>query len=275
MRKRFELLPPEQYLAVLSERAYEISYAIKIKLKHIEKAPAGSLRVDKKNNSLQFYHVTSKKNPMGKYLTRSKDDFAKSLIQKSYDQKIVKCLEKELAAILKCAEICKKINLKSKKLLHKNRSGFYEEVTLADEMYAVKWLGVEYKKKKITEAMKNYQTSDGGLVRSKSEIIISETLKRMKIPFKYEVPVGVEVEGEFREFHPDFLCLNLRTRKEIVWEHFGMMDNSEYLENAIQKIQIYESNGYLSGENFIATFETSQQPLRLEVIERKIVALLK
>lgn len=83
------------------------------------------------------------------------------------------------------------------------------------------------------------------------------------------------MEGEFREFHPDFLCLNLRTRKEIIWEHFGMMDNSEYLENAIQKIQIYESNGYLSGENFIATFETSQQPLRLEVIERKIVALLK
>lgn len=39
MRKRFELLPPEQYLAVLSERASEISYAIKIKLQHIEKAP--------------------------------------------------------------------------------------------------------------------------------------------------------------------------------------------------------------------------------------------
>ncbi|MFQ9213592.1 MAG: hypothetical protein ACLR4C_08105 [Eubacterium ventriosum] len=43
--------------------------------------------------------------------------------------------------------------------------------------------------------------------------------------------------------------LNRKTRKEIYWEHLGMMDDADYVEKAIKKIELYEKMGYFKGIN--------------------------
>ena len=111
---------------------------------------------------------------------------------------------------------------------------------------------------------------------SKSEVIIANALKSHDVPYRYEYPLVLEVADEdHREFHPDFYCLNLRTRQEYAWEHFGMMDDAEYAERAVQKLSLYSTNGYFPGKNLIITMESKSAPLSSQEINRIINEYLK
>lgn len=68
--------------------------------------------------------------------------------------------------------------------------------------------------------------------------------------------------------HPDFYCINPRTRKEFIWEHFGMMSDSNYAENAIGKISMYANAGWTLGSNLLATFESAVQPLNSKAVKK-------
>jgi hypothetical protein len=96
-------------------------------------------------------------------------------------------------------------------------------------------------------------TTNGERVRSKSEVLIADTLKRFGIPYRYEYPLrlksGITV-------HPDFLCLNIRTHQEFYWEHFGLMDEPDYLERTLAKIKDYAESDILPGKNFLFTMES-------------------
>jgi hypothetical protein len=89
------------------------------------------------------------------------------------------------------------------------------------------------------------------------------------VPYRYEFPLLMDKNANYPDFsdydfcrlHPDFYCLNLRTRGEFAWEHFGMMDDLEYAARAAEKIQLYQENGFFPGKNLIITMETSKKPL--------------
>ena len=112
-----------------------------------------------------------------------------------------------------------------------------------------------------------YYTDNGERVRSKSEIIIANKLYRYNIPYRYEYPLQLQSDIIT---HPDFTCLNVKTRQEYIWEHFGIMDNAEYACNAIKKISDYANSGYILGRNFIATFETANTPINANCIDSLI-----
>ena len=75
--------------------------------------------------------------------------------------------------------------------------------------------------------------------------------------------------------HPDFLCLNVRTRQEFYWEHFGMMTTPDYAQKAIHKLQQYSDNHLLPGINLIITMETATSTLNLRYIEQQIKTYLE
>ena len=81
-----------------------------------------------------------------------------------------------------------------------------------------------------------YYTNRGERVRSKSEKIIADELARQKIPYKYEKPLVLFVDGKQKQFFPDFTVLNKTTGKIIYLEHLGMMDNSYYYNNTLNKL---------------------------------------
>ena len=64
--------------------------------------------------------------------------------------------------------------------------------------------------------------------------------------------------------------VNKNSGKKYIWEHLGMMDNQEYVERNIRKIDIYERNGYLLGEKLLLTHETSKVPLSRTVLNSYI-----
>ena len=112
-----------------------------------------------------------------------------------------------------------------------------------------------------------YYTNRGERVRSKSEKIIADELARQKIPYKYEKPLALFVDGKQKQFFPDFTVLNKTTGKIIYLAHLGMMDNSYYYNNTLNKLDIYEKNGLLIGKDILIFHESSRQPLNTRTID--------
>ena len=54
--------------------------------------------------------------------------------------------------------------------------------------------------------------------------------------------------------YPDFTVKRVSDGKIIIWEHFVMMDDEGYKEKTLHKLHMYERNGYIPYDNFIATY---------------------
>lgn len=80
-------------------------------------------------------------------------------------------------------------------------------------------------------------TSNGEFVRSKSEVIIADSLYKNGISYEYEK----ELKLGDRIFIPDFTIE--KDDKVYIWEHLGMMDNKEYKAKWEDKKSVYYSNG--------------------------------
>ena len=152
------------------------------------------------------------------------------------------------------------------------RKTFVDPIEIPEDEFVKRWLDESYDKKCFQEGAPEYYTEKGERVRSKTEILIANALVRNGIPYKYECPLYLKGYGRV---HPDFTVLNVKERKIIFWEHLGMMDNPEYAENAVKKIEAYEKNHIFPGDNLILTYETMRHPVNSRILEAMIEKYLK
>lgn len=86
-----------------------------------------------------------------------------------------------------------------------------------------------------------HRTARGELVRSKSEVIVADTLHRLGIDYDYER--RLENPNDTDDFRlPDFTIYH--SGKEYYWEHLGMLSNPEYAERWQKKRQWYKDCGF-------------------------------
>lgn len=170
-------------------------------------------------------------------------------------------------------EIQKKIEQVYEKLSPFKQKLITPYVYTNDE-FAMKWEDEKKLKKekaladgKFPEPCTEIFTENGEFVRSKSEKILADKLYMMGVPYVYEVPLYIKGYGYIK---PDFTVLNKRTRREYYWEHLGMMDDKEYCEKAIKKIEGLERNDIFPGEKLILTYETKDHPLNIKIVEKLV-----
>ncbi len=229
------------------------------------KAPQGSLKVVCKEKLTQFYYRKVPGDKEGTYIPRKEADLVKKLAVKKYAEKTVGPLCKQIQLVerlLACNQ--EKALQLAFEGLHKAARLLVEPVLLEPEQLAQKWQAVEYEGLPFEKTDRQFFTSRDEQMRSKSEIMIAEALYNAGVPYRYEFPLHIKGRGTF---HPDFLCLNKRTGREIIWEHFGLMDKPEYAANAMEKIALYAQNGYVLGRNFIYTMESSAMPLNSKLVK--------
>ena len=140
-------------------------------------------------------------------------------------------------------------------------------VVLPDEEYIKQWLAVDYIGKSFAEDAPEIITERGERVRSKSEKIIADKLYALGVPYRYECPLILE--GNVRVY-PDFTILKMPEREEVYLEHFGMMDDNDYVNGMLYKLKTYEKNGIYLGVHLFMTYETSREPLNTRTLDRLI-----
>ena len=137
----------------------------------------------------------------------------------------------------------------------------------SDEEFVEEWLKQECCQGTFGENDPEYYTMKGERVRSKSEVFIGNALFLQKVPYLFERQIYLNGYGNVL---PDFTVLDVKTRRTVIWEHFGKLDDPDYVEKNLRKINAYLKNGYIIGETLILTFESGQQPLNTTFIDRII-----
>ncbi len=132
------------------------------------------------------------------------------------------------------------------------------------------WGNVKYEKNELYKDGLVYGTVGGLMVRSKSEAIIAGLLEAAGIPFRYEGALKLEE----KTYYPDFTIMRPRDNKIIYWEHFGLIEDDEYVAKMERKLAVYRRNEILPLNQLITTYETSKTPINAQDIQSIINAFL-
>lgn len=258
----------QSLLIFIQKKLAEMSEYIRMAEKSLLNAPQNEhLRIVTRNGKrnghrVQFFLVSDRHNPNGKYLKIKERNIAKQIARRDYDKKVLRrakkfskalnSFQKELLAYMKdpCSEVFS--SNPAKRLLA-------NPYISSDEEYRKNWELKSYKRKPFSENTPAIYTENGERVRSKSEKIIADKLTQLKIPYRYECPLRLETQE--RTIHPDFTLLDIKNRREIILEHFGLMDDVNYSQSAVKKINRYILEGFVPGENLLFTMETQDSPL--------------
>lgn len=95
-----------------------------------------------------------------------------------------------------------------------------------------------------------YATESGLLTRSKSERFIGDFLEKKRQLYRYEPKIYING----KVIYPDFMILR-PDGDVVIWEHLGLMDNAEYINRAMIKVQEYRNIGFVQHKNLICTYE--------------------
>ena len=205
-------------------------------------------------------------NTNGRYTKKSERNLAKGIAQRDYDANVVKNAEARVRAIDIFLDKYEKTSLKILyQKINPHRRELIDAPIISDDEFIKRWQEVEYVGKSFEEDYQEIITEKGERVRSKSEKIIADKLFLLGIPYRYEYPLVLT--GNIKVY-PDFTILRMPEREEVYLEHFGMMDDSNYVENVIYKLNSYEKNGIYLGVNLFITYETKKMPLNTRVLDR-------
>lgn len=286
-----EVFSMDQLYPLLLRRIEELEQLVLLKQKALAKTVPGRLRITRSNGRFQCHRVEDDSRDV--FLPREKIGEARTLAQKSYDKEV---LDEASRLLLVAKRFLKNYNPDSIVDIYENmhlvRQKLVTPVRLSDDDYVKRWLAVKYAGRRFDDSAELY-TSLNVRVRSKSEVIIADALTRYGVPYRYEFPYrmqvakvssnradngGRQVASESRKrlqtVCPDFTCLNVRTRREFIWEHFGLIDNVDYAKNMVAKMEMYAENGYFEGVNLVTTYETEDQRISSPMVSRLIENVL-
>ena len=230
------------------------------------------LRAARHRKGYQYFIKKQGGDDNGAYIKKDDKNIAVILAQIEYDEKLIVELKNALKTLVKFKT--EWINNPFVTALNEMVPGkriLVKSPYIIDESYIINWQNQQYERLSFRDDYPEYYTRQGLRVRSKSELIIADVLDEMSIPFLYERPLQLKN----RIVHPDFTLLNIRERREIFWEHFGMMDDMDYRNNTFFKIRNYESNGFYLHDSLIWTFETEKYPLNTKEIRNMVQGLKK
>lgn len=206
----------------------------------------GHLEITKRN---QFYHHR-RDHDTGKcirrYIKKCEIQLAKDLAQGTYEDNLRRLVNKRVTQL---SEIYNDFGDDEVDDLYDNLCDARKELivpmvpTLRDKLD--EWKSKEFLGLGFRDDDYMVFTDKKERVRSKSEKIMANIFIKFGLEYKYECPF---VTKSGKKFHPDFTFYNARLNREIYWEHFGKMDDPDYANSTIKKIEEYSNSGVVIGK---------------------------
>ena len=229
----------------------------------LESLPEGKIFCTHNGKYFKWYHGIG---DVRTYIPKEDRGFAEQLALKKYLLFQLKDLKQEKIAL----EFYLKHHVSRSEQLHElfaEDSGYKE---LLDPYYKSisqelqEWMELPFEQNPNYPEQLIHKTVSGKLVRSKSESMIDMFLYMNKIPFHYEekLMLGKTI------LYPDFTIRHPKTGETFYWEHYGLMDDPAYYQNAFSKLQLYTSHGIIPSVHLITTYETKENPLSADTVEK-------
>lgn len=212
-----------------------------------------------------------------RYIKRKEEPLARALAQKAYYLSIKPTIEKQRNNLALFLSRYKEVNEKEfYGKLCEARKVLVEPLDNQLEEIIRQWNELKSEANDYYNENKIYETNQGEYVRSKSETLIANMLyeHQADILYKYEMPLSIRVNGRVQTLYPDFTILNKHTGKITYLEHAGCMDNPEYANTFVKKINNYVLNGIMPGKDLIITYESAEYPLDMKVVRTIIYSII-
>lgn len=217
-------------------------------------------------SGFQYYDVD--KDGKRTYLKKENMAMVTAVVQRDYDRAVMKTL---LDARYRIDRFLRQYDMDAIEDVYNKlcnaRKVLVTPIIEPDELFIQSWKQKHVGHQNDYPAATTFLTEQGEKVRSKSEKILADLFQKYEIPYAYEPQLCLE-NGKY--FYPDFALLNVRTRKTIYWEHFGLITDGTYASKAMQKLHAYEKDGLIIGENLLFSMESEVNPLDVRSVECKI-----
>lgn len=177
-------------------------------------------------------HYVEKHGSKEKGITRNKKRIY-MLTRREYLLEELKLLKANLKIISFCANAYQDI---SDEIILHNMSERFAHLPVYDILMrdADKWMEKPFKQNRSHSEHKRYITTNGVVVRSKSEREIGNALEAAGLKYKYDVQIKC---GE-TVWHADFVIYR-SDGTEVIWEHLGKLNDSVYSAINSQRIKDY------------------------------------
>lgn len=232
--------------------------------KELRDLPSGKLVCCHQGNASKWYHCDENAR---QYIPKSNRFLAELLARKKYLTYLLEDYTKEQNAL---GYYLRHHSLVSKSEQLLIESSEYKTLLspyfkpLSQELDI--WMNSPYETNTNHLENRIYKGIANNFLRSKSEVLIDMLLRTYNIPFRYECALTL---GNITLF-PDFTARHPKTGNYYYWEHFGMMDDHDYIKKATSKINLYATHEITPGIQLITTYETKNHPLTPEIVKNNI-----
>ncbi len=262
------------FIELAKEEVPRLENAIKKIDIFLNNVPEGCLKWQNKKGKTYYYHQFMEDNKwVRRYIKKGELSLAKKLAQKHYYGAVKLILEKNLRELKRFLEKCPSQEMeKVYDDLSVERKNLVTPLQISVKEKVRKWQAESYEKNMMYPEHLRYETEQGDVVRSKSEVIIANILyqKQKDILYKYERPLEIVEKGRTKTIYPDFTILNKHTGSVTYWEHAGRMDDPYYANEFVLKMNAYIANDLLPGRDVMVTFESQNSPLDIKVVKRLV-----
>lgn len=235
-----------------------------------KKAPEGMLKIENRQEHRYYYQRTKVNGKYrNRYIPQGKEELIRALAAKQYIEKVMPKLKRNLNQMEKLMKFDPVEEDQIAASLNPALVSLCDAFYLPPQKYAELWQS-DYN----SVPLENWdppdkQTLRGDFVRSKSEVFIADGLFRYGISYKHECSLILD---NGITLHPDFQILHPRSHELFYWEHFGMMDDDDYRNEAMKKLNMYWRYGPIPGKRLICTFETRNSPMTSAQVDAVIRA---
>lgn len=238
---------------------------------YIHFEPELSLRLSSSNGVSQYYYCDKRNPKVRRYISKDNIKTAHQLATRDYCIKLIKSINLQLHVtnILKKHPDILDVSYLSNvyESLPLARQKLVSPLIISNEQFISQWYETHAPSQNPYPIDSNIFSERGELIRSKSEKIIADLLLKYQIPYVYESPFSI---SDYYHLYPDFTLLNVRTRKTWIWEHFGLMSDSQYSDSFCKKIDSYQKCNIFIGDGLITTFESQNTVINTKTLEKLI-----
>lgn len=267
-----ESLTPPDLKELLQRKQFLEKTQTKLE-RRLREYPAGRLSVSRRKRDGAISYYLFAEDGRRVYLNREQQRTKVRFAQKEYDKRALYLIRQELQKLAEVLAYCEmpKVEDAFDQCIPEKQQLIVPTV-LPDKEFRQRWLSQVYVKKEPIDNDHPFPTEKGDMVCSKTEVQEANYMFYHSYAYLYEKRLNLIDGGKPTWRYPDFTILDPVTREEVIFEHFGMVDDESYQRSMFNKIRLYQENGYVIGQNFLFTFETAEHPFTMDQFIRVLEA---
>lgn len=255
----------DDFLEMVEEELHHQKILLKKSKQVLKKGTEGTLRCRSRKEGTAIYRIKREGGPQQEVNITDQKDLIEALLDKKVSKVTLNAAEKNIRALQKLKEQYQPNTFTD--IIGQLSKSYLDAVAALGSAQTLDEEGrpIQYH---FDPEKHIHETNCGLMVRSKSEVIITNALTGYGIPFSYEKDFP-RYEDDPWPMQPDY-TFDLPNGEVKLWEHLGMLKKEKYCKHNADKLYWYQKLGFHIGRNLIITQDDAKGNCSSPYIDKMI-----